>query len=126
MKRSPLRRRTPLKTGRPMARSPIKRGRPVLEHGDSRYRAWVQRQPCCAPGCTQPAPSQAHHHNLMGAGVARKAHDRYAMPLCVEHHVFGLHALAGPFKGWTRAQLKLWQDEQCVRFQAIYATGGGP
>jgi hypothetical protein len=67
----------------------------------------------------------AHHHSLRGAGTARKAPDRDVMPLCNPHHVAGLHGLAGPFKGWTREQLLVWQDDQVERCQELYRRAGG-
>lgn len=166
MKRTPLQRRTPLRSSSSLARTgPTKRRRKPREHrrfalaledtgalmvvrGDPRmpaslrkalrnigraalellksgdidpqYLGWLRRQPCCAPNARCTRRSEAHHHNLLGSGMGKKAPDRMAMPLCHLHHVFGLHALAGPFKGWDRARLKAWQDEQCALWRARY------
>jgi hypothetical protein len=72
---------------------------------DARYLEWVRTLPCCR--CARPPRSHPHHKTV--PGIARKAHDHDAMPLCpLCHHDF--HALCGPFKGWTRDQLRLWQE----------------
>lgn len=121
MKRSPLQRRTALKRSSKLKRARMKRRATYRRPGaDAVYLDWIRRQPCAAPGCTRKPPSEAHHHSLLGAGMARKAPDRFAMPLCrFCHH--DLHALRGPFKGWCREQLKRWQDEQCALYQAAFA-----
>ena len=126
MKRTPLQRKTPLrssstlKRGGVLARSPMKRKRPRVRAAhlrDDAYLAWLRTLPCAC--CDAPPPSHAHHST--GAGLALKAPDREAMPLKPEHH-HDLHALAGSFKGWTRERLREWQAEQVQRFQALYAS----
>ncbi len=121
MKRSPLLRRTPLARGTStLKRSWIKRKRPrVRDDADPKYRAWLRRQNCAVPGC--PArPCDPHHHSLLGAGMAKKAPDRFSFSLCNGHHVHGLHKLAGFFKGWTKERLRKWQDMQCAFYREIY------
>lgn len=123
-RKSPLRQASSLKRGGDLRRSPMKRtprkARPAHLRDDA-YRAWIATLPCCAPGCTARPPSHAHHHSLTGErGTSQKPHDRYCMPLCIPHHVPGLHSNAGPFKGWTRSQLKGWQDKQVTHFNAAW------
>lgn len=69
----------------------IVRGFPVLRLGDGVCFGAVQ----------------AHHRT--GAGLALKASDREAFPLCVAHHR-QFHDASGVFKGWTREQRNDWQD----------------
>lgn len=54
-------------------------------------------------------------------GIGQKADDKDAFPLCPRRcHVPGLHALAGPFKGWEKEQLRAWQDEQVALHRERY------
>lgn len=118
MKRTgPIARRTPLRRGSGPRCSPMKRRRRrARPTDDPAYLAWI-----CAPACNAGAPSEAHHHNLRGAGIGRKAPDRNAMPLCTPHHVPGIHAIAGPFGGWSKDELRAWQDQRVLALQARWA-----
>jgi hypothetical protein len=71
------------------------------------YLKRVRQLPCA--NCGRPAPNEAHHRT--GAGMARRAHDHDAMPLCRRCH-HDLHALAGSFKTFDRAMLRSWQDDK--------------
>ncbi len=43
--------------------------------------------------------------------MSSKTFDTKTMPMCwLCHHDF--HTLAGRFKGWSKEQLRVWQDEQ--------------
>lgn len=93
MKRSELKRKTPLKNRAelkakaPMNRKREKRSAPRRQAAnDSRWRseaylAWVRSLPCCVCG----APANAVHH-LIGiwqmGGMGLKAPDSMAMPVC--------------------------------------------
>lgn len=90
---------------------------------DPEYSEWIRRQPCCAPGCSSPPPSEQHHKT--GAGMGLRAHDWDSMPLCSGCHVPGLHALAGAFKGWTREQLAAWQADQADLHFTRYTVKNG-
>lgn len=86
-----------------------------MANEDDAYRAWVTRQPCAM--CGKAPPSQCHHRT--GAGLALRAHDHQSMPLCpLCHH--DLHALSGRFKGWSRGQLRLWQEDKVNETRARY------
>jgi Protein of unknown function (DUF968) len=52
-----------------------------------RHLAWVRSLPCSVPGC-RGEMVQAHHVRK-GAGVGMKPADRYAAPVCIEHHTEG-------------------------------------
>lgn len=74
---------------------------------DPDYVAWVRTLPCCY--CAGRNSVEAHHRT--GAGMARRAHDRETMPLCLRcHHDF--HGLAGHFKNFKRADLRAWQHNK--------------
>jgi hypothetical protein len=117
LKRSPLARRTPLRSGSQLARAPMRRRprRARPEFDDARYLAWVRRQPCCAPGCTRRAPSDPHHRP--GAGVGARSHDHEAIPLCRADHD-DVDRFAGRFRGWTRAQRQAWHTAQVAVHRA--------
>ena len=76
---------------------------------DPKRLARIRELPCCKCGGS---PSDPHHPTyLRHTGKdAKRAHDRYAIPMCFTCHR-ALHDLNGPFKGWTREQLREWQGE---------------
>lgn len=77
---------------------------------DREYLVRVRTLRCCAwpaGGCV--GPIQAHHAGRR-PGVAMKAHDHTAIPLCLAHHG-QWHAASGPFKNWRRADRERWSDE---------------
>lgn len=76
---------------------------------DRVHLARVRRLPCCA--CQATSDIQAHH--MTGSGLALKADDHQAMPLCRECHR-QFHDGRGVFASWSKAQRKDWQ-ESCVR-----------
>lgn len=63
-------------------------------------------------------PQHAHHPRI-GTGLALKAQDRQAIPLCWLHHRC-LHDLRGPFEHFNRAMLRAWQTEQAEKHQRLY------
>ena len=80
--------------------------------------AWVRRSPCCrCNGERFISPSEAHHPT--GAGLALKAPDADAIPLCWGCHR-DLHNLTDWFKGWTKAQLRAWQAGQVAVYQVLW------
>jgi hypothetical protein len=90
---------------------------------DRDYTAWLRKLPCCAPRCREPIAGHAHHRT--GAGVAIRAHDHKAIPLCpVSHHNF--HAGAGEFEGWTKEERAAWQDKMIALYRTAYVTPRGP
>ena len=88
MKRSELRRKTPLASGpgperKPMARkAPRKKASSEARWRSETYLAWVRSLPCCVCGAT--AGIAAHH--LIGmwqlSGIGLTAPDSFAMPAC--------------------------------------------
>ncbi len=95
MKRSPLKRKTPLAQGAPLKRTPMKRTspkrRPAKAANDEQWRsetyiAWIKQQPCC--NCAGPGGDPHHviglHWGLSGMGMT--APDSFAMPVCRRCH----------------------------------------
>lgn len=98
----------------PITRRPDPRADPM--HLD-----WIRSQPCALrthplPGVTpcEGRPIEAHHPT--GSGLALRAPDSEAIPLCPGHHRGELHRVRGTFKWWTRARLKAWQREMSARY----------
>ncbi len=87
----------------------------------------VRLLPCCARdlGHECYGPIEAHHAGRK-PGMGMKAHDMTCIPLCRGHHTgAGIHALHGPFKGWTRAQVREWQDKMIDEtIEAILTESG--
>jgi hypothetical protein len=89
-----------------------------MAHEDDDYLRWLASGKCCAPGCRK--MSGPPHHPRHGVGMARRAHDRRAVPLCVECHA-SIHSLTwGRFKGWVRQQVRDFLDVRGERFRALY------
>lgn len=140
MKRTELKRKTPLRS-----KSALKRGKPLVsrsrletrsalrrtrmkqkaprqraaaEGGDPEYLAWIRTHPCCR--CGARPPSHAHHEILNGRGKSQKAPDARTLPLCAACHD-QFHAVTGRFHGFTREQRKDYQDTEITRLRLIWA-----
>jgi hypothetical protein len=50
---------------------------------DPDYLAWIRTRPCCV--CGEDTTVEAHHPRI-GVGMAQKASDKWALPLCGRHH----------------------------------------
>ena len=112
--------RTPLKRKTPMRRTAMKRGptkvRSAKEGGDPVYLDWIRSLDCC--GCNTKPPCHPHHST--GAGMGLKSSDREAMPLCWRCHR-DFHDGKGVFDGWGRDARRVWQELQVER--ALYLYG---
>lgn len=83
---------------------------------DPDYCNWLRSRPCARCGAYG---VQVHHRT--GAGMALRGHDDKGIPLC--HICHGdFHALAGMFKGWSRAGLAHWQDRQISILRKRYES----
>lgn len=114
MKRSPLRRKTP------MRRRSVSKYR--MRVRDIDYMKWVKRQPCAArwfdpDGCY--GVVEADHAGRRGYG--QKADDRTCIPLCTNHHELR-GSFHGVFKDWDQARMRAWLLEVTARTQAAHAT----
>ena len=128
MKRSPLRRRTPMKRtrGKPGGQPKRDKRKPSVPR-DASYMGRVARLHCRVfwrlPIDTTPCGGRMHaHHAGVRPGTGIKASDYSCIPLCEWHHT-EWHAVSGAFKGWTRAQRRDWSDEQIAAVQALLGVG---
>lgn len=113
MKRTPLARKSPLKTKSPIARKALRRKATRKQSTDKRWRseqylAFVKSQPCC--NCLGPGRDPHHviglHWGLSGQGLT--APDSFAMSLCRVCHneVHRSPELQQMQPQWLRATLR--------------------
>ena len=115
MKRTPLKRRTPLaRAGRLRARTPR---RVVRQLGHPGHLARVRTLSCAALGMSSCFGPMAAHHAGPRPGVGMKCSDLETHPFCMTHHALW-HAGRGPFKGWTREMRRVWADAQIAATRA--------
>lgn len=89
---------------------------------DKAFLAFVHTMPCAAravPGHRCQGPIEADHMGERPAG--RKANDDTCAALCSLGHRERTD-FSGPFKSWTRAQMRAWLDEQIAETHAAYQT----
>lgn len=89
---------------------------------DPKRLAWVRSLPCVFDSDACLGPTQAHHPT--GAGLALKAPDDKAFPLCVLHHA-QRHDATGAFHQMTKAERKTWEAEMVAKYRALYASEHG-
>lgn len=108
MKRTPLKRKTPLaRTSQLPARRATPRRSERVE--DPAYVAAVHDLPCCARDLSPcDGPIEADHA-AKKVGGGRKSDDTGCIPLCSHHHR-QRHDFHGPFKTWTAPKLRRWLD----------------
>ena len=128
MKRTgPLKRTAGLARTSPMRRTRMKRRPRRAKPGDDPARLrWLRAQPCAA--CGRIGPSHAHHPRH-GVGLALKAPDSDAIPLCASDPRTGrlgchdaLHRRHGLFWGWDSVRVMCWEMAQTARYQERYAA----
>jgi hypothetical protein len=79
-------------------REKAKRAKPKLkrarrEGNSDAHKAAIQKLPCCVPGCTIVGVDPHHLKHGPAArerSVGQKATDRWLVPLCHNHHFFGV------------------------------------
>lgn len=92
--------------------------KPAKQPRSKSYRAAVRRLPCIGltllPGHVCPRTYalggriDAAHMGEEGHHMRAKASDLTVVPL--DHHThLQMHSLAGPFRGWTKAELRDWR-----------------
>lgn len=119
-----LKRKTPLRARKPMKRTPMRKAPPKRigsATDDPEYRERVRRLGCLLAHTGDCAGPLHPHHAGERPGKALKAPDDTCVCLCRRHHIEELHGLSGFFKGWTRAELRAWQDDAIARTQATLA-----
>ena len=150
MKRTPLRRKTPLRSrGKSWGAGRRRRG-PNLKAVQDKHRTkyarrerdyermqWIRTQPCAVAAWCQlgwmgpPADAcsggvEAHHAGRHGHG--NKAPDDTCIPLCRHHHesITGKPGGRGCFDGWPRGAVKAWEIAVIGIYQHRYANRGNP
>ena len=111
MKRSPLKRKTPIRRTRMKVAA-------RKSTDDPAYLDRVRRLPCCArflPGHSCAGPVVAHHAGRHGVG--QRCPDREAIPLCSLAHTC-LHDFKGSFTFFTRASMRDWENAAIATTQA--------
>jgi hypothetical protein len=86
---------------------------------DPRYLDRVRALPCRVIDLHTATPCRGRieaHHAGTRPGIALKSHDHTALPLCTQHHR-DLHALAGPFRGWRKEELRSWSEMEIAMVQ---------
>ena len=89
---------------------------------DPKRLKWIRSLPCIFDSDACGGPVQAHHRT--GAGLALKAGDDEAMPLCLVHHA-QRHDGTGVFLKLTKSERKTWEAEMVAKYQALYAESHG-
>jgi hypothetical protein len=84
---------------------------------DPKRLKWCRGLACAFEGGDCAGPIEAHHPT--GAGLALKAPDDQAIPLCTRHHR-DRHNHTGPFKSMTKDQRKTWEADMVANYQALY------
>lgn len=116
MKKTPLRRRNPLRLRQKRISKYRARAR------DFEYMAWIRRQPCAVRAehrLTSPCAGrmEADHAGLRAMG--QKADDRTCIPLCHKHHVQRT-SMSGVFATFTKTTMRAWLDSQVTDHQHRY------
>ena len=109
-----------------MKRTPIKRHAPKRKPGDvdPEYLRWIRSLLCSVPDCSSYYTRVLHlrlteAHHAGDHGLAQRAPDRTAIPLCVWHHREGgesVHILGRRFWGAHGIE----KDELIQRLNAAY------
>lgn len=118
IRRTPLRRRGPLRARRRL--SP-KRSKP--RRGPNRapaYVEWVRTQPCRAAS-TGVCRGPVHAHHAGERGLGQRADDLSCIPLCAQHHR-DWHDCAGGFRGWSQLMRWAWATKAIADTQAAHAA----
>ncbi|MHC4714320.1 MAG: hypothetical protein ACYTAN_13795 [Planctomycetota bacterium] len=132
MKRTPIRRRTPLRARRRPKRKPPRRRPPGYDDPD--YLAWLRGQDCRVAvalgtyrGCRWPI----HAAHVGERGLGQKCPDSQAISMCSYCHLQDSHDHAtrggelGFIASMSREQRRAWYDEQVAKQRAQYLAERG-
>lgn len=120
MKRTAIKRHTPMPRPRRWGIKPGKPKRLSRVGADPAYLAFVRTLECCAKGWGRCEGVIEANHARKGVGMGRKAPDRETFPLCHKHHA-EWHDANGTFKGWLREQRRTF-ERFCIWDIALLAT----
>jgi hypothetical protein len=110
VKRTPLQRRTRLRSRRPTAR----RSERVR---DLDYMDRVRALPCAARDLSPCSGPIEADHAAKKRGMGSKCNDDDTIPLCSGHHS-ARHGFQTPFRAWTAPTMRAWLDEQIAATRA--------
>lgn len=112
-RRTPLRRKVPIKP----RRSTPRRG-PAR---DPAYMRWIRTQYCAAAtlSSTTPCDGRIHAHHAGARGLGQKAADATCIPLCREHHS-AWHDLRVPFLRMKAEKRRTWAAFAIQQHQNAY------
>lgn len=83
------------------------------------YTANLRLQECAMKG-HGPCIGVVHVHHTPGRkGLGQRNSDDTGKPLCAGHHT-QRHALSGPFKGWTKATIREWEERTSAHYRRLY------
>lgn len=138
MKRTALKRKTPIARGAPMQRRPMRRKRGSTSYSrrdrDMPRMGWCKTLPCLLSRPSAPfielwhgpsdldpcrGPVEAHHAGEHAGW--QKPPDDTVLPLC-DHHHDDLTDRRGVFAGWPKLSLKAWELAAVAHCQALYAS----
>lgn len=153
MKRTPMKRGTPLKRT-PMKRTGMKRSRPMSRstpkssavpplkskkrkspkrktkyasrERDIDYMLWVKTLPCLIASLegAGPCSSVVEPDHVGVRGIGQKAPDDTCVPLCSTHHL-DRHAHTGYFRYRSKEWTREWREEAIRKTQAEHQRCGG-
>lgn len=112
-RKTPLRRRKPIRT---------KRGKPrkSARVRDPLYMAWVREQPCAVSDWMDDAhEGRIHAHHAGPRPYGRKASDYTCIPLCDKHHR-AWHDLGWPFRALHWTERRTWALSTIQTTQEAY------
>ena len=100
--------------------------KPTKRIRDRAYMAAVRQLPCCArrlSACgTGPLGGRPEaDHASRNHGANRKGDDTDTIPMCGLHHAHRTNR-SGPFKHWTREQMREWCREQIAATRRLVAV----
>ena len=127
MKRTPLKRKTPLaRTSRIPARRSTPRRRDADVVRNPHYLAWLRQQPCGVPYILKDAAGPCGgpvdpEHKREGVGMGQRASDADAWACCRVHHD-QRHDGRGVFATMTRAELRTFIRMQIAMFKTAYTA----
>ena len=84
-------------------KAPRPRQKRKREGNSSSHLDLIRKCPCAIPDCNDLA-IQAHHLKATGErGAAMRSPDRFAVPLCVDHHLHGVELVGSKNElGWFK------------------------
>jgi hypothetical protein len=90
-----------------------------LANEDRDYTEWLRSLPCTLAGHGVCNGALHVHHSQGRKGLGTRNHDHSGKPLCAGHHT-QRHSLSGFFKGFTKPDIREWEEAQAQRLRGEY------